>query len=132
MTSLVLVIKNLHCHCHSRLYLMWNVEFKLSVYLCPWFGVFGPNFLPFPQWPNTLTGISQPSDAFTMSPWVRLHLMWNATILTHIGDNVHKNLCCSSVTSRCIFIPFEQYRCPKKCTQKSSCNTFSIYISHKN
>ena len=31
-------------------------------------------------------------------------------------------------TSRCILVPFEQYGCPKKCTQKISCNFFHIYF----
>ena len=35
-----------------------------------------------------------------------------------------------SDASRCILVPFEWYGCPKKCVQKSSCSTFSIYIYH--
>ena len=38
----------------------------------------------------------------------------------------------TSATSRYIFVSFKRYGHPKKCTQKSSCNTFFIYISHKN
>ena len=36
-----------------------------------------------------------------------------------------------SAASRCILIPFEPYGRPKKTRPKSSCNTFSIYISRK-
>ena len=33
--------------------------------------------------------------------------------------------------SRCVLVPFERYGRPKKMRPKSSCNTFSIYISRK-
>ena len=38
----------------------------------------------------------------------------------------------SNAASRCTLVLFERYGRPKKCEQKSSCNTFSIYISRKN
>ena len=38
----------------------------------------------------------------------------------------------ASVASRCILVLFELYERPKKGTHKSSCNTFSMYISRKN
>ena len=34
-----------------------------------------------------------------------------------------------SAASRCVLIPFEPYGRPKKTRPKSSCNTFSIYVS---
>ena len=34
--------------------------------------------------------------------------------------------------SKCILVPFERYGRPKKCAQKSSCNTFFMNISSKN
>ena len=37
-----------------------------------------------------------------------------------------------SAACRCILVLFEWYGCPKKRAQKGSCNTFFIYISHKN
>ena len=45
-------------------------------------------------------------------------------LLYCLGDHV-------SAASSCILVPFERYGHPKKCSQKSSYNTFTIYISHK-
>ena len=50
--------------------------------------------------------------------------------LGHDAYGVKQSPC--SAPSRCILVPFEWYGHPKNYTQKSSCNTFSIYISHKN
>ena len=64
-----------------RLHLMWNVEFNtldgwLSVYWCPWFGTFGPNFPDLPQFSkNTNTGITKLSVGLYL--WARFHLMQN-------------------------------------------------------
>ena len=62
---------------------------------------------------------------------VMLHCSWdtkriNVIFIFHLGYFL------PSAASRCILVPFEQYGQPKKCTPKHSCNTFSIYISHKN
>ena len=43
-----------------------------------------------------------------------------------------ENIYGSIVASKCILVPFERYGRPKKYAQKSSCNSFSIYISRKN
>ena len=47
-------------------------------------------------------------------------------------SQLKKKLFESSAASRCILAPFEQHGPPKKRTPKSSCKTFSIYISRKN
>ena len=48
----------------------------LSMYWCPWLGVFGSDLPDLPQFPKyTETSLTQPSDC--LHPWVRLHLIWN-------------------------------------------------------
>ena len=51
---------------------------------------------------------------------------WNTVVMSWLVLLVAT---CSDA-SRCILVPFEWYGCPKKCVQKSSCSTFSIYIYH--
>ena len=53
----------------------------LSMYWCPWLGVFGSNLIDLPQFNKyTKTGLIRPSDC--LYPWVRLHLMWNVEFNT--------------------------------------------------
>ena len=66
----------------------------LSVYQCPWFGVFGSSFSNLPQFPKyTKTSITWPSDGFY--PWVRVNLMWSVEFNT-LDDSEY--LCQISLT----------------------------------
>ena len=64
-----------------------------------------------------------------LSEKIYCHLFWRSFI--GVGFNSIPYLEPDSAAPKCILVPFERYRHSQKCAQKSSCNTFSIYISWK-